>query len=388
MADYSSLVNGALSGVSNPYGVTSGAISGALSAYPGLSQAVQGAISGAGGLNGAIQAAAPYGQSAINAAVAAYNAHQNGTFSMSPALNSSGSSLLGDANTGGPNIVGSGAGTLGPLPPMGGTSSGGSGGGAGGGGSGGGGSAGGSFGSGLFSSAAPQQYAAPNFGGLPQFGNNGSISGYLPPNVGNMGIGNGQVPGSQISGDQGLPMMQMGAQNGLQQYYNTPGYQLTNGQGAVNQFQTSPGYQFAVNEALRQVQGQGASRGLLDSGAVMRAMTDRASGMANQEWNNWANRQQQMYGDYQNRLAGLAGGSVGQDQAYGLGQGLAQSAANTGNNVGSLLANQGNSLFGGIVGAGGAQAQNITQAGNMQAQILAGNLATQLAAAAVGRGGF
>jgi hypothetical protein len=178
-------------------------------------------------------------------------------------------------------------------------------------------------------------------------------------------------------------MAQAGPGNGLLQYYNTPGYQLTNGMGAVNQFQTSPGYQFAVNDALRQVQQQGASRGLLDSGAGLRAMTDRAQGMANQEFNNWQTNQQAQYNNYQNRLAGLASGPTGAEQAYGLGQGLSQNAMQTGGNIGSLLANQGNSLFGGLVGAGGAQAQNITQAGNMQAQILAGNLSTQLAAAAL-----
>jgi hypothetical protein len=212
-----------------------------------------------------------------------------------------------------------------------------------------------------------------------------NISGSNPSGIGAFsGGGNTQgIPGSQVSGGQTLPMS---VQNGLNNYYNTPGYQLTNGQGAVNQFQTSPGYQFAVDQALGQVQRQGASRGLLDSGAGLRAMTDRAQGMANQEFNNWQTNQQNQYQNYQNRLQGLAGGPTGAEMAYNLGQGVGANTMQNGSNVGSLLANQGNSLFGGIVGAGGAQAQNVNQAGNMQAQILSGNLQTQMMLAALAAG--
>lgn len=200
--------------------------------------------------------------------------------------------------------------------------------------------------------------------------------------------GQGSIPGNPAQAGQPLSMTQMGAGSALQNYYNTPGYQLTNGQGAVNNFQTGPGYQFAVNDALNQVARQGASRGLLDSGAGLRAMTDRAQGMANQEFNNWQQNQQNQYNQYQNRLQGLASGPTGSEMAYNLGQSVGNNNMQTGGNIGSILANQGNSLFGGIVGAGGAQAQNVTQAGNMQAQILGNNLQTQmmLAALAAGQG--
>jgi hypothetical protein len=218
------------------------------------------------------------------------------------------------------------------------------------------------------------------------------MSGFLPGG-GQLGVGQpGQIgsrPIGQFRGQAGqTPMMQADPQNALNSYYNTPGYQLTEGAGARSQFQASPGYQWAVDQAMRQVQQNGASRGLLDSGAGLRAMTDRAQGMAQQEFGNWQNRQQQMFGNYQNQLAGLAGGPTGADQAYGMGQGMGANAMQTGSNIGSILANQGNSLFGGIVGAGGAQANNVTQAGNMQAQILAGNQATQLAAAVAAQKGL
>lgn len=229
-------------------------------------------------------------------------------------------------------------------------------------------------------------------GGLNPFPNipGGTLN---PGGTGQVGGGGGQVGGSnsipgssnQVGGG-AVPMMQMGAGNALNNYYNTAGYQLTNGAGAENQFRTSPGYQFAVDQALGQVARQGASRGLLDSGAGLRAMTDRAQGMASQEFNNWQQNQQNQYNQYQNRLQGLASGPTGADMAYNLGQGVGANNMATGNNIGSILANQGNSLFGGIVGAGGAQAQNVTQAGNMQAQILGSNLQTQMMLAALAAG--
>lgn len=214
----------------------------------------------------------------------------------------------------------------------------------------------------------------------------GQVGGQMGGQMG--GQGGGQFFGQPgAAGQAGNPQMaRMSAGGALQNYYNTPGYQLTNGQGAVNQFQTSPGYQFAVDQALKQVQQQGASRGLLDSGAGLRAMTDRAQGMANQEFNNWQQNQQNQYNQYQNRLQGLSSGPTGADQAYGLGQTVGQNNMATGSNIGSILANQGNSLFGGIVGAGGAQAQNVNQAGNMQAQILGSNLQTQMMLAALAAG--
>lgn len=226
----------------------------------------------------------------------------------------------------------------------------------------------------------------PTISGTNPSGYNSGTGGINPGTGPSTGQVSGGVPGSQISGGQTLPMMQTGASNALNNYYNTAGYQLTNGQGAVNQFQQSPGYQYAVDQALGQVQRQGASRGLLDSGAGLKAMTDRAQGMANQEFNNWQTNQQNQYNQYQDRLQGLASTSTGADQAYGLGQTVSNNTMQNGSNVGSLLANQGNSLFGGIVGAGGAQAQNVNQAGNMQAQILSSNLQTQLMLAALAAG--
>lgn len=185
----------------------------------------------------------------------------------------------------------------------------------------------------------------------------------------------------QAPGQGGVMQMQQSSpQNALQSYYNTPGYQLL-GNNQAQQFQASPGYQYAVDQAMNQVQQSASARGLLESGAALRGMTDRAQGMASQEYNNWWNQQSQLYGDYQNRLQGLAGGSTGADQAYNLGQTLGGNAMQTGSNLGSLFGSQGNAGLSGMAAAGGAQANNIIGAGTQQAQVNASNQATQLAGA-------
>lgn len=175
-------------------------------------------------------------------------------------------------------------------------------------------------------------------------------------------------------------MQQADPNSVVNNYLNTAGNQLL-GDPSYQRYQQSPGYQYAVDEALNQVQRQGASRGLLDSGRVMRDMTDRAQGMALQDYGNWWNRQNQLYTDYQNRLQGLAGGSVGADQANQLGTNLAQGTYQTGGNLASLFGNQGVAGYGGITNTGAAQSNNLSQAGATQAQIQAANQSTQLAGA-------
>lgn len=231
----------------------------------------------------------------------------------------------------------------------------------------------------------PTQNLNPNF--------NPATGQYSPTPVNYSPIGgNGgtyTAPG-QAQGQNGagvLQMQQQSPQDALQGYMNTPGYQLlmTNQQ---NQFQQSPGYQYAVNQALQNVQNNASARGLLESGSVMREMTDRAQGMASQGYNDWWNKQNSAFNDYQNRLAGLAGGNVGGDQAFNLGQSLGQNTYQTGSDVGTLFGNQGTAGLGAIAGTGAAQAGNIGNAGTQQAQIAGANASTQLAGATYNRGLF
>lgn len=124
------------------------------------------------------------------------------------------------------------------------------------------------------------------------------------------------------------PYMQAGGQ-GLQAYLGSLGLQGGGAQQtAVDRFQASPGYQFALQQGLQSVQrGMGAG-GLTGSGAEMRALQQTGQGMAQQE-----------YGQYQQRLAGLAG--MGQQAAQfgaGMGQQYGQSIAGLYGTMGSAQA--------------------------------------------------
>lgn len=79
-------------------------------------------------------------------------------------------------------------------------------------------------------------------------------------------------------------------------------YQGSLGQGgqaardaAVSQFQNSPGYQYAVDQASDATARKASALGALGSGNTMAAIADRAQNMQNQE-----------YGAWQDRLAGLS----------------------------------------------------------------------------------
>lgn len=112
-------------------------------------------------------------------------------------------------------------------------------------------------------------------------------------------------------------------------------------------FDQTPGYQFTQNEAMRGVMGQQAARGLVNSGGTLRALQDRAAGIASQG-----------YGDYMNRLAALSG--VGQT-AVGQGQ---QASQGYGNAAGQAMA-QGAGMQGQyLTGGAGAAASGQNQAAN------------------------
>lgn len=216
-----------------------------------------------------------------------------------------------------------------------------------------------------------------SFGNFP----NNPVGTYAPPGGGAFGLAPGQ--GSQP----GLQMQQSNPGSAIADYQNTPGYQLLMG-NQQQQFQESPGYQYAVNQAMQQTQNGASARGLLESGSVLRDMTDRAQGMASQGYNDWWNKQNSSFNDYQNRLAGLAGGNVGGDQAMALGQSLGNNTSQMGGDLASLFGNQGAAGYGGMVNTGAAQAGNTGNAATQQAQIQGTNASTQLAGAVYNRGLF
>lgn len=99
-------------------------------------------------------------------------------------------------------------------------------------------------------------------------------------------------------------------------------------------FAQSPGYGYQVAQGLRAVDQGAAARGMLRSGATLKAEQALGSNLAGQE-----------YGGYLNRLAALAG--IGQQGAQALGQqgtaagsGIAQTDASAGTARASIYGSQ------------------------------------------------
>lgn len=115
----------------------------------------------------------------------------------------------------------------------------------------------------------------------------------------------------------GAPYRAAGTQ-ALQAYQGTLGLGGAGGRAsALESFRASPGYQYALQQGLQGVQRGEAAHGLRGSGAEQRALLRESQGLASQD-----------YGQYQQRLAGLAGMGAGAAQqgaqaAYGAGRGLA-----------------------------------------------------------------
>lgn len=114
---------------------------------------------------------------------------------------------------------------------------------------------------------------------------------------------------------------------------------------AMSKFQQSPGYQFSMDQGMRAIDAGAASKGLLHSGATIKAEQTFGTGLANQE-----------FGNYYNRLMGLSG--MGLTAAGGI--------ATAANNLGA-----------GIEGNAQSQATTALGAGNAQSSIF-GNTASGL----------
>lgn len=112
--------------------------------------------------------------------------------------------------------------------------------------------------------------------------------------------------------------------------------------GTTGSFQTSPGYEFVRSEGQRGIERSAAARGGAFSGPALRALDTYNSGLASQEYGNWWNR-----------MAGLAGVGQASTNTLGqLGQGYATNIGNTtmaaGNARASGIMGSANSIAGGI----------------------------------------
>lgn len=125
-------------------------------------------------------------------------------------------------------------------------------------------------------------------------------------------------------------------------------------------FTASPGYQFRFNEGIRGIDRGAAARGLLHSGAAVKAEENFGQGLASQEFGNFSGTLERIAGAGQGAAnSTVAAGQHSADaisQAYGnIGNARASSYANVGSSI-----NQGinNVLFSYLNGFGGSKAPN------------------------------
>ena len=116
--------------------------------------------------------------------------------------------------------------------------------------------------------------------------------------------------------------------NPLDLYLKSKG--LSGGQFNTN----NPAYQFQLKQGQQALDRSSAARGMGYSGAQMKAAQDYGQGMASQQYDKEYNRATSEFGDYYNRLAGLAQG--GQQAAGSMAQAGGQYANNASNTFGNL----------------------------------------------------
>lgn len=117
--------------------------------------------------------------------------------------------------------------------------------------------------------------------------------------------------------------------------------------GGAGSFQASPGYDFAVKEGEKGVVNNLRALGMGNSGAALKALTKYRTGIADQEFGNWWNRQ-----------AGLAG--VGQATSNT----LTNLGANFGNNAAQLTQDAGLARASGYTGGANAWSNALTNFSN------------------------
>lgn len=138
---------------------------------------------------------------------------------------------------------------------------------------------------------------------------------------------------------------------------NVPGAQGTQGSqvGAYGGFFASPGYQFRLDEGLKAIDRGAASRGILGSGATIKAEQRYGEGLAASE-----------YDAYTSRLAQLAG--LGQSATAG----TAAAGANASNNISNALIASGNARASSYANVGSSINQGLNNI--MSAYLMRGQL--------------
>lgn len=109
----------------------------------------------------------------------------------------------------------------------------------------------------------------------------------------------------------------------------------------------TPGYQFRLNEGTKAIERSAAARGLLGSGATLKAIARYGQDYASSEYENYANRLATLAGVGQTATAGTA--AAGEAAVSGMGAARAaagQAAVNSGNARASSYANTGSAING------------------------------------------
>jgi hypothetical protein len=130
------------------------------------------------------------------------------------------------------------------------------------------------------------------------------------------------------------------AGNGL----NTPNFQ---------QYQSDPSYRWQQNEGARMVQNSAAAGGGLYSGRTLKALQDRSQNLANADYGNWWNRQEQGKTNKVNLLNAIRSGG--------------QAAAGA---MGSASMNAGNVISSNLLARGENKADELIAQGAMQKNML------------------
>lgn len=107
-----------------------------------------------------------------------------------------------------------------------------------------------------------------------------------------------------------------------------------------NAFQQSPGFNFLRQQGMQGIERSAAARGGATGGNALKALAEFQTGLAQQDYGNWWNRQSNLAGVGQNATQ-----SVG---AFG---------AQTAGNIGNALMNGGEARASGIVGGANALSQ-------------------------------
>ena len=163
----------------------------------------------------------------------------------------------------------------------------------------------------------------------------GAVGQYLQPYM-----GAGQQAMGQLQGQYG-------------QLINNPG-QFMNQMG--QSFQQSPGYQFQVGQATNAANRASAAGGMLGSAAEQSQLAGTVHGLANQDYYNWLNHAQDMYG------MGLQGLQGINQMGYGASNNMADFMAQN-------LQNEANAAYSGAVNQ---NQYNQGQAGSMGSLISGG----------------